>query len=640
MIATGFIALGAEAQTLNVVTDNITYAFPAAQTGNMTYQNGEKLTIMGKTFATSDITKMYVDNSEVKDNTVSVSYNGATATMTVAGNVAQYVVPTITNAHVSLEQSSSVGDNTCGEITYSLSGTSTDGEFTMTGSYKASVEFNGLTLTNPSGAPINIQDGKRIELSVKKGTENTLADAANGDWKGCIVCKGHLELKGKGTLNVYGYTAHGIYAKEYVEMKNCNVNVLAAVKDGINCNQYFLMESGELNISGVADDGVQVSYKDDTDREAEDTGSLTVNGGTITVAVTGTCTKGLKAEGDLTIADGTITITSTGGGAWDSDDAKTKASSCMAADGNILIDGGTLSLTSSGSGGKGINGGGTLTINGGDITVKTTGGMYAYVNGKGYDNYTGNTDNLSSDQKSSPKGMKIDGNVEINGGTINVSTTGNGAEGIESKAELTVNDGTIVVNAYDDCLNSSSHMYLKGGDITVVSSANDGLDSNGNMYVSGGVVKAFGTVAPECGIDANEEDNYSVIFTGGTLLAVGGGNSVPSTAASTQPYVSGSMSVTANSEITLKSGNTVLATFTVPSNFTASKNNGGFGNMGGGGNGGPGGGGPGGNSGSSSSVLVTCAGLTSGSSYTMTSGSSSTTVTAALKGNGGNGGRP
>ncbi len=640
MIATGFIALGAEAQTLNVVTDNITYAFPAAQTGNMTYQNGETLTIMGKTFATSDITKMYVDNSEVKDNTVSVSYNGATATMTVAGNVAQYVVPTITNAHVSLEQSSSVGDNTCGEITYSLSGTSTDGEFTMTGSYKASVEFNGLTLTNPSGAPINIQNGKRIEISVKKGTENTLADAANGDWKGCIVCKGHLELKGKGTLNVYGYTAHGIYAKEYVEMKNCKVNVLAAVKDGINCNQYFLMESGELNISGVADDGVQVSYKDDTDREAEDTGGLTVNGGTITVAVTGTCTKGLKAEGDLTIADGTITITSTGGGAWDSDDAKTKASSCMAADGNILIDGGTLSLTSSGSGGKGINGGGTLTINGGDITVKTTGGMYAYVNGKGYDNYTGNTDNLSSDQKSSPKGMKIDGNVEINGGTINVSTTGNGAEGIESKAELTVNDGTIVVNAYDDCLNSSSHMYLKGGDITVVSSANDGLDSNGNMYVSGGVVKAFGTVAPECGIDANEEDNYSVIFTGGTLLAVGGGNSVPSTAASTQPYVSGSMSVTANSEITLKSGNTVLATFTVPSNFTASKNNGGFGNMGGGGNGGPGGGGPGGNSGSSSSVLITCAGLTSGSSYTMTSGASSTTVTAALKGNGGNGGRP
>lgn len=633
----GFVAFAADAQTLNVVTGNITYAFPSAETGTMTYQNGETLTVMGKTFSISDITKMYVDDSQVTDNTVSVSYSGSNATMTVAGNVAQYVNPSITNAHVSLVQSSDVSDDTCGEITYSLTGTSTDGEFNIEGSYKATLELNGLTLTNPTGAPLNIQDGKRIELSVKKGTVNTLTDAADGDWKGSIVCKGHLELKGKGTLNVYGYTAHGIYAKEYVEMKNCTVNVLAAGKDGINCNQYFLMESGELNISGVADDGVQVSYKDDTDREEEDTGALTVKGGTINIAVTGTATKGLKAEGDMTVSDGTITITTTGGGTWDSDDAKTKASSCMAADGNILIEGGTLSLTSSGSGGKGINGDGTLTINGGDITVNTTGGMFAYVNGKEYDNYTGNTDNLTSDQKSSPKGMKIDGNVEINGGTISVTTTGNGAEGIESKAVITVNDGTIVVNAYDDCINSSSHMYLKGGDITVVSSANDGLDSNGNMYISGGVIKAFGTVSPECGIDANEEDNYSVIFTGGTLLAVGGGNSVPNTSASTQPYVSGNMSVTANSEITLKSGNDVLATFTVPSNFTASKNNGGFGGRAGGG---PGGGGPGGNFGNSSSVLITCAGLSSGSSYTMTSGSSSTTVTAALKGNGGNGGRP
>ncbi len=633
----GFVAFTADAQTLNVVTGNVTYAFPSAETGTMTYQNGETLTVMGKTFSISDITKMYVDDSQVTDNTVSVSYSGSNATMTVAGNVAQYVNPSITNAHVSLVQSSDVSDDTCGEITYSLTGASTDGEFNIEGSYKATLELNGLTLTNPSGAPLNIQDGKRIELSVKKGTVNTLTDAADGDWKGTIVCKGHLELKGKGTLNVYGYTAHGIYAKEYVEMKNCTVNVLAAGKDGINCNQYFLMESGELNISGVADDGVQVSYKDDTDREEEDTGALTVNGGTINIAVTGTATKGLKAEGDMTVSDGTITITTTGGGTWDSDDAKTKASSCMAADGNILIEGGTLSLTSSGSGGKGINGDGTLTINGGDITVNTTGGMFAYVNGKEYDNYTGNTDNLTSDQKSSPKGMKIDGNVEINGGTISVTTTGNGAEGIESKAVITVNDGTIVVNAYDDCINSSSHMYLKGGDITVVSSANDGLDSNGNMYISGGVIKAFGTVSPECGIDANEEDNYSVIFTGGTLLAVGGGNSVPNTSASTQPYVSGNMSVTANSEITLKSGNDVLATFTVPSNFTASKNSGGFGGRAGGG---PGGGGPGGNFGNSSSVLITCAGLSSGSSYTMTSGSSSTTVTAALKGNGGNGGRP
>ena len=250
----------------------------------------------------------------------------------------------------------------------------------------------------PREHPLNIQDGKRIVLSVKKGTENTLTDGVSGAQKGCIVCKGHLEMKGKGTLNVYGNTAHGIYSKEYVELKNCTVNVLAAAKDGINCNQYFLMESGTLSISGTADDGVQVSYKDATDRETEDTGTLTVNGGTLNISVTGTATKGLKADGDVVITDGELNLTTSGGGKWDADDVKTKACSCISADGHVRIDGGTLTLVSSGSGGKGISCDSTLTINGGTIAVSTKGGMYAYVNGKEYTNYTGNTDNLDSDQ--------------------------------------------------------------------------------------------------------------------------------------------------------------------------------------------------------------------------------------------------
>lgn len=626
----------AYAQTLNVQVGNVTYAIPSAQASDMTYQNGTSLTVMGKTLQVADITRMYVDNSSVTDNMVSVEYSGDEATVTIAGNVARYVDASVEGAHVSLKQSAEVGDETCGEITYSLSGTSTDGEFYMEGAYKATVELRGLTLTNPSGAPLNIQDGKRIELSVKKDTENTLTDALSGSQKGCLVCKGHLELKGKGTLNIYGNTAHGIYAKEYVSLKNCTVNVLSAVKDGVNCNQYFLMESGTLSVGGVADDGVQVSYKDDTDREAEDTGSITITGGTLNIAVTGTATKGLKADGNVDVSGGDITITTSGGGKWDEADQKTKAATCISADGNVNITAGTLLLASTGSGGKGISCDGDLVVGGGDITVNTSGGMYAYVNGN---EYTGNTDYLTSDQKSSPKGMKADGNVTINGGTISVTTTGNGGEGIESKAVLTINDGTIVVNSNDDAINSSSHMYIKGGDVTVVATDNDGLDSNGNLYISGGVVRAFGARSPECGIDANEEGGYSVIFTGGTLLAVGGGNSVPGTSESTQPYVQASMSVTAGTEVTLKSGDTVLATFTVPSNYSFSNQGGGMWTAAApGGGGGPGGGGFGGGGFGGSSVLVSCAGLTSGSSYTLTSGTASSTVTATLQGN--SGGRP
>ncbi len=617
------------AQTLKVVTGNVIYAIPASQAGDMVYTDGENLTILGKTFPLSEITYMFVDSSKVVDNSVEVAYSDTTAQVTVAGNVARYVTPTVTGAHVGIVQGTDVGDDTCGEINYSLSGSSSDGGFAFEGSYKATVELRGLTLTNLSGAALDIHDGKRIVLSVKKDTYNTLTDCADGTQKGCINCKGHLELKGKGSLTVNGNTAHGIYAKEYVEMKNCSVTVAKAVKDGINCNQYFLQESGTLGISGIGDDGIQVSYKDSTDREADDTGSITLAGGTAEISVTAAAAKGFKAAGDILVTAGNYTASTSGGGAWDSEENDTKASSCLAASGNVQIDGGTLVLTSTGNGGKGIKADGKLTVNGGETTVKTSGAVYSYSSGgSGY--YPGRGGCSSSGSKSSPKGMKAMGKITINGGTVNVTVTG--SEGIESKDSLEVNGGDIVVNASDDAINSAKHMIINGGNITVVSTGNDGLDANGNMYINDGYIMAFGTTSPECGIDANEEQNYSVVFTGGTLLAVGGDNSVPSTSASTQPYVTGSASLSGGTVVTLKNGTDTLATFTVPSNYASSSSSQGGGNR-------PGGGNWGGGGGRSSSLLVTCPGLTSGSSYTLTCGASSSSVSARLTGSSGGGGR-
>ena len=149
------LTFAAGAQTLNVQVGNVTYLFPAAKTGEMTYDNGTAVTIMGKTFALSEIDAMTVDNTNVTDNSVGVSYDGTTATVTVAGNVAQYVTPTVNGAHVTIDQTNTdaVDDD---EITYTLSGTTTDGEFALSGSYKCTVSLAGLTLTNPSGAAINI----------------------------------------------------------------------------------------------------------------------------------------------------------------------------------------------------------------------------------------------------------------------------------------------------------------------------------------------------------------------------------------------------------------------------------------------------------------------------------------------------
>ena len=180
----------ATAQTLNITSGGATYQFPAEQAGPMAFSGGTSLYVLGKTFTIGNITSMFTDNSSVSDNEVKVTYNGTGALVFVAGNIAQYVDVSVSGAHVTITQSDAVtndliNDGTLSEITYNLYGTSDDGSLTLGGSAKCTVTLNGLTLTNPNGAPINITNGKRIELSVKKDTENTLKDGSSSSDKAC-----------------------------------------------------------------------------------------------------------------------------------------------------------------------------------------------------------------------------------------------------------------------------------------------------------------------------------------------------------------------------------------------------------------------------------------------------------------------
>ena len=475
------------------------------------------------------------------NNTVEVVYNGTTATVAVADNVAQYLTVTQSGAHVSIAQS----DSLASEITYKLSGTSTDGEFYMSGSYKATIELNGLTLTNVtpvySGAAVHIQNSKRINVKVITGTTNTLADAATGSQKGCLYVKGHAEFKQQGTLNVVGNLKHAIKAGEYISVKNATINVTSAVGDGISCNEYFLMESGTINISGTEDDGIQCDLDGDastgetTDHEDEDSGNIYISGGNITINCAAIAAKGIKSAGNIFISgDAVINVTTSGKGMWDSDDLETKAACGISADGNINISEGTISLTSTGSGGKGMKCDSIMTISGGDITIVTSGGLY-YNNGTTENtNYTGNTDNVNSDYYSSPKGIKAglktengssytySGGMVISGGKIKVTTSGTNGEGIESKNTLEISGGEIFVNAYDDGINCAQDLTVTGGYVYSRSTNNDGMDANGNFYINGGLVYAIGAGSPEVALDANTEEGKRLYINGGVIIAVCG----------------------------------------------------------------------------------------------------------------------
>ncbi len=735
------LTIAASGQTLNVAVDNVIYQFPASQTGEMTYTDGTTLTIMGKTFTLANIDAMFVDETEVTDNLVKIEYNTSSATVFVAGNVAQYVTPTISGAHVSIAQSNTeaVDDD---EITYQLSGTTDDGDFQLSGSYKCTVSLAGVTLTNPSGAAINISNKKRIQLSAKKNTENTLMDG-NGSQKACIYSKGQLQLQGNGTLNVVGNLNHGIKSASYVSIKNLTLNITSTVGDGINCEEYFLMKSGTVTLSGIGDDGIQcdlgdaenptgeIVATDEVDaHEDEDTGNfyleggiltitadataakcvksegsinvsdgtfmlyangaidltetdwdgnidpsytsgfkadgnftqsggditisvtggagrgigvngtltindgsinvtntgatsnsstyhctakglkggvVALNGGTVTVTMSGASAKGIKADSDdggghMTITGGTINVTTSGAGSYDYTDRDSKGAGCLKADGDMGISGGTLTLKSTGTGGKCIKVDGSLHVSGGEISATTTGGTFS-----------------SNNSKSQPKVVKSDGSMTFSGGSI--TATSNGHEAIETKGILTITDGTVYAfSSSDDAINSASHMYLQGGTVTGVSNGNDGIDSNGNMYVSGGTVIACGAGGAECGLDAAER--YNLYITGGSVLGIGAGNNTVTATSGSQCVLSTtSNTYSAGTAVSVKSNSTTLASFTIPTGYSPSSGGGG------GGHGGPGGG-PGGG-GSGFSFLLSCSGLTSGNSYTVTIGSSSTSCKAA-----------
>ncbi len=565
------------------------------------------------TFILSFVLTMSLMAQNLSNNTVSVTFYDTTATVAIADNISQYITTTINGAHVSIVQSSEVSE----EITYRLSGTSNDGEFYMSGSYKATIELNGLNLTNlnpvNSGAAIHIENSKRIKVKILDGTTNSLVDAASGSQKGCFYIKGHSEFSQSGTLNVIGNKKHAIKAGEYISIKNATINVTSALGDGISCNQYFLMESGSINISGTTDDGLQCDLDGDSstgiieDHEDEDSGNIYISGGNITINCPGIAAKGIKSEGDIYLSNEcVINVSTMGNGRWDEEELETSAACGISADGNINISGGEITLVATGSGGKGLKCDGVLTVSAGSLSVETSGGLY-YNDGTTENlNYTGNTDNVNNAYYSSPKAIRVgvkaengnsytySGGIIISGGVIKIKTSGTNAEGIESKNTLEISGGEIYVDAYDDGINSGQDMIITNGYVYSLSANNDAIDANGDIYINGGLVYAIGSRSPEVAIDANSEEGKRLYLNGGIIISIGG---LEQGAVLSQTCYQSS-TVNSNTWYSMSYGDEVIA-FYVPT-ISSGGGPGGWSGYAPGGPGGPGGG-PGG---SNSSGLI------------------------------------
>jgi len=107
-----------------------------------------------------------------------------------------------------------------------------------------------------------------------------------------------------------------------------------------------------------------------------------------------------------------------------------------------------------------------------------------------------------------------------------------GGEGLESKANLTINGGVIEGTCYDDVIQATDTITVNGGYLYCGSTGNDGIDANNKIVINDGVVLAFTLTTPEVGIDVDNSANLQI--NGGIVLAVGSASNMQYGSSGTQ----------------------------------------------------------------------------------------------------------
>ncbi|MBQ8467173.1 MAG: carbohydrate-binding domain-containing protein [Prevotella sp.] len=449
----------------------------------------------------------YVENTTFTQS-LSIVYDGTTATCD----------KTIDNVTVTMDGADvTINSLTDEKVSYTISGTTTDGSLKIYSSKKFQLVLNGVSITNPTAAAINIQSSKRAYVVLADGTTNTLTDGSSytdvtdgEDMKACFFSEGQLCFSGSGKLNVYANCKAGIRSDDYVMIRpNTNIYVKATAGNGIKGND-----------------------------------ALYIYGGVINVETSALAAKALSTDGHMVISGGRTTAVTTGNATVE--DNELTGSAGIKADSTLTITGGELYVKSTGNGGKGISTDMQTYIKGGTVRVITTGKTFSYG---------------SDDSKA--KGIKADGDIIISGGDVMVRTEGGeGSEGIESKGEMTIEGGQVQVKTYDDALNSKGNLYLNGGYVLAVASNNDAIDANKNLYINGGNIIALGGGAPENPLDAAE--GYSIYVNGGNVIGMGG-STAQTASSSKQASIAYSASVSGQKIGLLDSEGNSMMYFEVPS---------------------------------------------------------------------------
>ena len=443
------------------------------------------------------------------------------------------------------------------EVEYVLKGSSANGSFELNGAYKATITLDGLELTALEGAAINLKCGKRMNLNIKNGSKNVLEDGADTLHKACIYTKGHLEIEGGGQLTVKANSKNAIAAKEYVQIKQSagKIAISSATGNGISSGSDLTIDGGTIDIN--------LSSVDKKALKCDST--LTINGGALKAVLTGDGGKGVKCDGDMVMNGGSLDIETSGNyvserqfgfggfGGFGGDMPDFGGGFPGMPEGGFPGFGGAMPDSVSFGGFPGFGGGfpdfgggmpdfgGGFPDFGGGMPDFGGGGFPGFPGGGNRGDHIQISDSirqmLFGDEREergmgfakrkyngSAKAIKVAGAITINGGSITAKTASAGAEGMEGKKGVTVNNGTIYVKAQDDGISSNGPIVFNGGDVFVWSVGNDAIDSNSNsresLIITGGKITACSQVgSPE---EAFDSDFTQMTLTGGTVFGMGG----------------------------------------------------------------------------------------------------------------------
>lgn len=510
------------------------------------------------------------------------------------------------------------------EGVYVISGNLDDGMIVVDAEKQAKpkIVLNGVNIKRKTCAAIYILNADKVFITLAEGTANTLENGGEftaideNNIDAVLFSKQDLTFNGKGSLTVNSPVGHGIVCKDDLVFAGGTYTVNAA-SHGIEANDSVRITGDtDFNID-AGKDGIHAENNDDASL-----GFVYVSKGNINIESEG---DGIDSGSYIQIAGGNFKLQN--GGGSENGTKQTSDSFGGFRGGKPGNTNDASSVTDdSGTSMKGLKAGNSMLINGGTFNINSADdGLHSNVS------ITVNGGELSI--ASGDDGVHADDSITVAGGNINVTES---YEGIEA-ANIDIKSGNIKVVATDDGINaaggtdssgitggrdgmfgnkegkggmssSNGSIKISGGNI-YINMSGDGIDANGTLEITGGTVTVSGA---NSGDTAILDFDITGTISGGTFIGTGasGGMTQNFSSESEQGAILLDASGYDGTVIKLSdSSGKVIASYTAERDF--------------------------------SQVIISCAEISKGNSYTLTVGEyvQNITMSDTVYGSGNGGGK-